>query len=316
MTAPRKMATPKVEEFRSTAESPVSRGIRAFLAFCRMEKGLAGNSLDAYSGDLSALQAFCDRLTQGELPDAEVLQLYLNHLYQKDLSAKSIARHLSAMRSFFRFLVAEEQLAADPTENLASPRQWSTIPTFLNREQIEKLLAAPDCTKPSGLRDRAMLELLYATGIRVTELIQLRVSNLDSGLGIVRVTGKGNKQRLVPIHSAALDAIQDYAGQGRPLLLKGKASPYLFVTARGGQPMTRQAFWASIKLNGKKAGIFHNLSPHVLRHTFATHLLEGGADLRSVQTMLGHADLSTTEIYTHVVRSRLRDTLDRHHPRA
>jgi integrase/recombinase XerD len=165
-----------------------------------------------------------------------------------------------------------------------------------------------------------MLELLYATGIRVTELIQLRMSNLDFRLGAVRVTGKGNKQRIVPVHATALASISNYVGQGRPALLKGKASPYLFVTARRGsfqgQPMTRQAFWASIKLNGKKAGIFHNLSPHVLRHTFATHLLEGGADLRSVQTMLGHADLSTTEIYTHVVRSRLRDTLDRHHPRA
>ena len=219
------------------------------------------------------------------------------------------------MRSFFHFLVANEQLAADPTEHLSSPKQWSTIPKFLNREQIEKLIAKPDCDKPSGLRDRAMLELLYATGIRVTELIQLRLSNLDSRLGVVRVTGKGNKQRLVPVHSTALNSISDYVAKGRPVLLKNKPSPYLFVTARGGS-MTRQAFWASIKLNGKKAGIFHNLSPHVLRHTFATHLLEGGADLRSVQTMLGHADLSTTEIYTHVVRSRLRETLDRHHPRA
>jgi integrase/recombinase XerD len=160
-----------------------------------------------------------------------------------------------------------------------------------------------------------MLELLYATGIRVTELIQLRLSNLDTGLGVVRVTGKGNKQRIVPVHATALASISDYVGRGRGVLLKGKTTPYLVVTARGGK-MTRQAFWSNVKLNGKKAGIFHNLSPHVLRHTFATHLLEGGADLRSVQTMLGHSDLSTTEIYTHVVRSRLRDTVDRHHPRA
>jgi integrase/recombinase XerD len=280
-----------------------------------MEKGLSLNSLDAYSRDLAGLRDFAEPLTHGEFPDESVLRLYINHLYQQDLSGRSIARHLSAVRSLFRFLVADEQLAADPTEHLASPRQWSTIPKFLNREQIEQLIAAPDSAKPSGLRDRAMLELLYATGIRVTELIQLRLSNLDTRLGVVRVTGKGNKQRIVPVHSTALDAISDYVGQGRPLLLKGKVTPYLFVTARGGA-MTRQAFWASIKLNGKKAGIFHNLSPHVLRHTFATHLLEGGADLRSVQTMLGHADLSTTEIYTHVVRSRLRDTLDQHHPRA
>ena len=297
------------------AESKTSRGIREFLAFCRMEKGLSRNSLDAYSLDLYDFQAYTDPLTGGDFPDAAVLKDWVNHLYGQDLSSRSIARHLSAIRGFFHFLVAEEKIAVDPTEDLCSPKQWSTLPKFLNREQIEKLIAAPDCSKPSGLRDRSMLELLYATGIRVTELIQLRMSNLDPGLGLIRVTGKGNKQRIVPVHAIALRAVADYASMGRPQLLGERISPYLFVTARGG-PMTRQAFWASVKVNGKKAGIFHNLSPHVLRHTFATHLLDGGADLRSVQTMLGHADLSTTEIYTHVVRSRLRDTLDRHHPRA
>jgi integrase/recombinase XerD len=302
-------------EMGSTAESPAARAIRAFLVFCRMEKGLSQNSLDAYGRDLAAFRFWADPKTGGALPDAQTLKSYLNHLYTKDLSSRSIARHLSAIRSLYRFLVAEEMVSSDPTEHLSSPKQWSTIPKFLNREQIEKLIAAPDRTRASGLRDRAMLELLYATGIRVTELIQLRLSNLDSGLGLIRVTGKGNKQRIVPVHATALEAISQYASIGRPALLHGKASPHLFVTARGG-PMTRQAFWAAIKTNGKKAGIFNNLSPHVLRHTFATHLLEGGADLRSVQTMLGHADLATTEIYTHVVRSRLRDTLDRHHPRA
>lgn len=310
-----KMMANKVAEMESTAESPTSRGIRAFLAFCRMEKGLSQNSLEAYARDLAAFHAFCAPLTPGEYPDTEVLQSYVNRLYKNGLSPRSIARNLSSIRSFFHFLLADGKVAADPTEHLANPKQWSTIPKFLSREQIENLIAAPDCSKPSGLRDRAMLELLYATGIRVSELIQVRASSLDPRLGVVRVTGKGNKQRIVPVHACAIDAISAYVGRGRPLLLKGKTSPFLFVTARGGA-MTRQAFWASIKLNGKKAGIFHNLSPHVLRHTFATHLLEGGADLRSVQSMLGHADLSTTEIYTHVVRSRLRDTLDRHHPRA
>jgi integrase/recombinase XerD len=302
-------------EKASTAESPTSRGIRAFLAFCRMEKGLARNSLDAYGSDLAAFQAWCQPLTGGYLPEASILKQYLNHLYSQDLSSRSIARHLSAIRSLFRFLVAEEKIQIDPTEHLSSPKQWSTIPKFLNREQIEKLIAAPDSTKSTGLRDRAMLELLYASGIRVTELIQLRVSNLDPNLGLIRVTGKGNKQRIVPVHATAIHAISRYLTTGRPQLLRDKVSPFLFVTARGGA-MTRQAFWAAVKINGKKAGIFHNLSPHVLRHTFATHLLEGGADLRSLQAMLGHADLSTTEVYTHVVRSRLRDTLDRHHPRA
>jgi integrase/recombinase XerD len=297
------------------AESPISRGIRSFLVWCRMEKGLSQNSLEAYAADLAGFQAFAVPLSNGNYPDSEILVRYLNSLYEKKLSSRSIARHLSAVRSLFHFLLSENLIASDPTEHLASPKQWSTIPKFLNRDQIEKLIAAPDASKPSGLRDRAMFELLYATGIRVSELITLRSSGLDPGLGLIRVTGKGNKQRIIPVHGAALSAIQDYLDRGRPALLKGKTSPYLFVTARGGD-MTRQAFWASIKLNGKKAGIFHNLSPHVLRHTFATHLLEGGADLRSVQAMLGHADLSTTEIYTHVVRSRLRDTLDQHHPRA
>jgi integrase/recombinase XerD len=297
------------------AESPISRGIRAFLVWCRMEKGLSRNSLDAYASDLAGFQAFAGPLTNGAFPDAEVLVRYLNSLYEQNLSSRSIARHLSAVRSLFNFLQSQGLVSGDPTEHLSSPKQWTTIPKFLNLEDIEKLIAAPDVSKPSGVRDRAMFELLYATGIRVSELIELRMSSLDPGLGLVRVTGKGNKQRIIPVHGAALAAVQDYLNQGRPELLKGRTSPHLFVTARGGG-MTRQAFWASIKLNGKKAGIFHNLSPHVLRHTFATHLLEGGADLRSVQAMLGHADLSTTEIYTHVVRSRLRATLDQHHPRA
>jgi len=297
------------------AESEISRGIRAFLAFCRMEKGLARNSLAAYARDLECFRAFTEPATGGSHPDREVLVRYLNSLYKKDLNSRSIARRLSAVRGLFHFLLAEGQIAADPTEHLSTPKQWSNIPKFLNRDQIEKLLAAPDRAKPSGLRDRAMFELLYASGIRVTELVELRLSSLDAGLGLIRVLGKGNKQRIIPVHAAALAAVRDYLGNGRPALLKGRTSPHLFVTARGGS-MTRQAFWASIKANGKKAGIFHNLSPHVVRHTFATHLLEGGADLRSVQAMLGHADLSTTEIYTHVVRSRLRDTLDQHHPRA
>jgi len=298
------------------AETSLSRGIRAFLVWSRMEKGLSRNSLEAYAADLAGFREFAEPATSdGQYPNAEVLIRYLNSLYKNDLSSRSIARHLSAVRSFFRFLLTEGLISSDPTEHLSSPKQWSTIPKFLNREQIEKLIGAPDISKASGLRDRAMFELLYATGIRVSELIELRVSGLDAGLGLIRVTGKGNKQRIVPVHAGALAVIHDYVKQARPALLKGKTSAHLFVTARGGG-MTRQAFWASTKVNGKKAGIFHHLSPHVLRHTFATHLLEGGADLRSLQAMLGHADLSTTEIYTHVVRSRLRDTLDQHHPRA
>ena len=297
------------------AESPISSGIRDFLNYCRLERGLSRNSLEAYGRDLEGLRSFAEPFAGGAIPQAELLNTYVNHLYKRELTSRSIARHLSSLRNFFSFLVTEDKIAEDPTEHLSSPKQWSTIPMFLNRGQIESLIAAPDVSKPTGLRDRSMLELLYATGIRVSELINLQLSSLDRGLGLLRVTGKGNKQRIVPVNRAALAIVGQYMEEGRPALLKSRKTSFLFITARG-DGMTRQAFWAAIKLNGRKAGIFHNLSPHVLRHTFATHLLEGGADLRSLQEMLGHADLSTTEIYTHVGRSRLRDTLDQHHPRA
>jgi len=295
--------------------SPISSGIRDFLNYCRMEKGLSRNSLEAYGRDLEDLRSFAEPLTGGALPTTELLNSYVNHMYVKDLSSRSIARHLSSIRNLFGFLATEGKIGHNPTEHLSSPKQWTTIPKFLNRKQIEGLIAAPDVTKPVGLRDRAMLELLYATGIRVSELINLQLASVDMGLGLLRVTGKGNKQRIVPAHATALGMVRRYIEEGRPALLKSRQSSFLFITARGAG-MTRQAFWAAIKVSGRKAGIFHNLSPHILRHTFATHLLEGGADLRSLQEMLGHADLSTTEIYTHVVRSRLRDTLDQHHPRA
>ena len=298
-----------------TAQSPISSGIKGFLTFCRMEKGLSRNSLEAYGRDLEDLRSFVEPLTGGTIPNTELLNTYVNNLYTRQLTGRTIARHMSSLRNFFSYLVTEDTIQEDPTEHLSSPKQWSTIPKFLNRDQVESLIAAPDTTKTTGLRDRAMLELLYATGIRVSELINLQVSSLDTGLGLLRVTGKGNKQRIVPVNQAGVEMVRRYLETGRTSLLKGRQSSFLFVTARG-DGMTRQAFWAAIKANGKKAGIFHHLSPHVLRHTFATHLLEGGADLRSLQEMLGHADLSTTEIYTHVVRSRLRDTLDRHHPRA
>jgi integrase/recombinase XerD len=297
------------------AETPLNRDIRSFLTFCRIEKGLSRNSLEAYRRDLTDFRAFAEPESSGQEPQAELLVSYVNELYRRELDSRSIARRLSALRGFFRFLQTEGKITGDPTEHLQAPKQWSTIPKFLNREQMESLIAVPDPAKPGGLRDRAMFEMLYATGLRVSELIQLRLSSIDMQMGLVRVTGKGNKQRLVPVHDRALRAVCDYVETGRPALMKGRPSAALFVTARGAG-MTRQAFWAVVKAAGRKAGIFHNLSPHVLRHTFATHLLEGGADLRSLQTMLGHSDISTTEIYTHVVRSRLRETLDRHHPRA
>jgi integrase/recombinase XerD len=237
-------------------------------------------------------------------------------LYRAGLSARSVSRHIASIRGYYGFLLQEGKIEVDPTENIPTPRQWQNIPKFLNSDQITGLLTAPDKTKPTGLRDSAMLELLYATGLRVSELVGVKMTDLQPEFGVLRVTGKGNKQRLVPVGRPAIEAIEEYLRSGRHVLLgKRRASPYLFITARGGA-MTRQMFWILLKGYGKRAGIFHHLSPHVLRHSFATHLLEGGADLRSVQTMLGHADISTTQVYTHVMRSRLRNTVDEHHPRA
>ena len=287
---------------------------QSFLDFCRVEKGLSANSLRSYFLDLQ-------RFSNGILPlapqgaTAQDLAHYVESLYGAGLSARSIARHMTTLRNFYSFLTREGEIQADPSEFLTPPRQWSNLPKYLNREEIDRLLAAPDACKPTGLRDRAMLELLYATGLRVTELCRLELSNVERDSGVLRVTGKGNKQRLVPFGESASEAMGLYVNQARPGLLKGRASRFLFVTARGGA-MTRQGFWKLLGGYGKKAGIFRDLTPHVMRHSFATHLVEGGADLRSVQIMLGHADISTTQVYTHVARRRLREIVDQHHPRA
>jgi integrase/recombinase XerD len=285
----------------------------AYLTHCRVEKGLSSNSLSAYASDLARFTAFTGE--NGQLPETEGIRHYLDHLYQSGLGSRSVGRHLTTLRNFYGFLLREGRIAADPTEHLRAPRQWQNIPKFLNLEEIEKIIKAPDASKAIGLRDRAMMELLYASGLRVSELCKVCIGDLNLELGVLRTTGKGNKQRLVPVGKAAVLAVQAYLDTGRAALLKGKASKYLFITARGGC-LTRQAFWKLLAGYGRKAGIFRGLTPHVLRHSFATHLLEGGADLRSVQVMLGHADISTTQIYTHVLRSRLRDTVEKHHPRA
>jgi len=285
---------------------------RAFLTFCRVEKRLAANTISAYAADLERFTAWTG--DAGEV-DSERLRAYVDSLYAAGLAGRSIARHITTLRNFFAFLVQEGSLETDPTAILALPRQWQTIPKFLNREEIERLIAAPAADTAQGLRDRAMIELLYATGLRVSELCRIHTTDIEPGLGVVRVTGKGNKQRIVPVGGAALQAVDLYLREGRGILSKGRTSPYLFVTRRGGC-LNRKSFWKLLGAYGRKAGIARELTPHVLRHSFATHLLEGGADLRSVQTMLGHADISTTQIYTHVMRSRLRSTIDQHHPRA
>jgi integrase/recombinase XerD len=285
----------------------------AYLHFCRIEKGLSKNSLQAYSTDLSKFVGFLG--DSAGIPGLDGLRAYVDHLHASGLGNRSIARHLTTLRNFYGYLLREGRIETDATEHLHAPRQWQTIPKFLNLEDIEKLLRAIDTSKPNGMRDRAMVELLFASGLRVSELCKVGIADLDRSLGVIRTLGKGNKQRLVPVGKEALQAVADYVERARPALLKGRASRYLFVTARGGA-LTRQGFHKLLDGWGRKAGIFHGLSPHVLRHSFATHLLEGGADLRSVQVMLGHADISTTQIYTHVMRSRLRDTVQKYHPRA
>jgi integrase/recombinase XerD len=302
-----------MSEAQTAETGPLQRLATGFLNFCRLEKGLAASSLEAYSTDLSRFINFLGATST--VPNTDGLRLYLDHLYQSGLSHRSVARHITTLRSLYGFLLREGAIASDPTEHLRTPRQWQAIPNFLNLQEIEKLIQAPDLSRPTGIRDRAMLEVLYATGLRVSELCRLGLGDLNTSLGFLRTTGKGNKQRLVPVGRQAIQAVEAYLGQARGALLKGRTSRYLFITARGGC-MTRQAFWKLLAGHGRTAGIFRNLTPHVLRHSFATHLLEGGADLRSVQIMLGHADISTTQIYTHVMRSRLRETVERHHPRA
>ncbi len=288
--------------------------IDEYLDFCRMEKGLAHNSLDAYSRDLAKFRSFFARQGSG-IPDAADVRRYLDYLWEKGLSSRSISRNLTTLRNFYVFLLRENYVASDATAIISLPRQWKVLPKFLNEGEVDRLLAAPDPARANGLRDRAMLELLYATGLRVSELCQLELNAVELDLGVVRVTGKGGKQRIVTAGKQAILAVRSYLEAGRPALLRGRGSGYLFVTSRG-SCLTRQGFWKLIGRYGRRAGVFRRLTPHVIRHSFATHLLEHGADLRSVQTMLGHADISTTQIYTHVTRSRLRKTVDEHHPRA
>jgi integrase/recombinase XerD len=277
-----------------------------------VEKGLAANTLAAYRRDLEDFGvAFKDQVPS----DLETLHTYVEDLQQRGLSARSIARHLATLRSFYKFLLREGLISTDPAAALPLPRQWKQLPKFLSLQQIEALAAAPDPTTPTGLRDRAMIQFLFATGLRVSELCGVELAGLALDPGYVRVFGKGGKERIVPVGRTAIQAVELYLSSARPQLLKGRGSPHLFVTARGTK-LSRSGFWKLLGGYGKQVGIWHNLTPHVLRHSFATHLLEGGADLRVVQTMLGHSDISTTQIYTHVLRSKLKDVVTRHHPRA
>ena len=292
--------------------SAVGAWAESFIAYCRIEKGLTQNSIAAYRQDLRRFSEFC----QDKDPENQAtLHSYVDSLRSAGLSSRSIARHITTLRNLYGFLLQDSRIPADPTQALVLPRQWKTLPKYLTLEQVDALLDAPAGPKPLQLRDRAMLHLLYATGLRVSELCGIEVSGLTLDPGVLRVLGKGRKERLIPMGRPAVQTIEAYLQSGRGILLGERKSRYLFITARGG-PMTRQGFWKLLKGYGKQVGLWQNLTPHVLRHSFATHLLDRGADLRSLQTMLGHADISTTEIYTHVLRTRLRATVDQHHPRS
>jgi integrase/recombinase XerD len=292
--------------------APADPAVERFLDALWLEAGLSRNTLEAYRSDLDGLALWLR--ASPATAQREHLQNYLADRVRKGTQPRTTARLLSSLRRFYRFLLREGLIADDPSALLESPRLGRPLPKSLTEEQVEKLLAAPLAEDPLGLRDRAMLETLYATGLRVSELVTLGLSQLNLQAGVVKVIGKGNKERLVPLGEEAIAWLQRYLASARPALLRQKSSEALFPTSRG-TSMTRQAFWHNIKRYARRAGIETNLSPHTLRHAFATHLLNHGADLRVVQMLLGHADLSTTQIYTQVARERLKQLHTQHHPR-
>ncbi|MBX7186183.1 MAG: site-specific tyrosine recombinase XerD [Vicinamibacteria bacterium] len=290
--------------------------ISDYLNHLRAERGLSPNTIAAYRSDLQKLQAWAVSREQAiEAITPRDITVFLAHLRALGLSARSAGRAVHGIRGFFRFLVREEKLAQDPMENVRSPRPFKPLPRFLNRTQVEALLQAPDLGTPLGLRDKAILETMYASGLRASEVTHLKTENIDPDVGLLRIFGKGRKERLVPIGSSALAAILRYEREGRPRLLKKKSTRELFLNHSGGG-LSRMGLWLIVRRHALSVGVAGILTPHVLRHSFATHLLENGADLRALQAMLGHADISTTEIYTHVTRERLRQVFDKFHPRA
>ncbi len=292
------------------------RGLELWLEALGVERGLSPRTVEAYRGDLVRLGEWLERERSVELERANGRQLgeHLQWLHRREISPRSAARALAAMRGYFGWLVEAGERSDDPTEHLEAPRKFLRLPKVLDESEVERLLGAPDLARPEGVRDRAMLELLYASGLRVSELVGLRLGQLRLDGGFLVAFGKGAKERVVPVGEAAEKWLRRYLAEVRPRWARGRHEA-VFVTRRGGA-MTRQGFWKLLKGHGRAAGIDRPLSPHVVRHSFATHLLEHGADLRAVQSMLGHADISTTEIYTHVHRERLRGVYDRFHPRA
>jgi integrase/recombinase XerD len=287
--------------------------IKEFSDFLSIEKRHSPHTVQGYSRDVSRFVKFSG-LRSPELATTAGIRTFLMKLREEGISSTSVARSLSSIKSFFRFLCNESYLTDNPAEVLESPKPWRKLPDVISPAEVDALLSSPDPETPQGIRDRAMLELMYATGIRVSELVALKTSDLDLQVGFLRALGKGGKERVVPVGEVAKNALENYLLNSRRVLLRGRIVVELFVT-RQGRKMTRQGFWKTLKGYAKRADVRASVSPHSLRHAFATHLLEGGADLRSVQEMLGHSDISTTQIYTHILGKRMQEVHDKYHPR-
>lgn len=291
--------------------------VQQYLDYLIIEKGLAENSLLSYSEDLAQFLTFIEKngITDLNTVDTPAVLAWMVDLSKKGLSAKSRARHLVSIRGLYKFLTSEKKGMKNPVKEVELPKTGLALPKIMSVAEVEALLDSPDTATPRGLRNAAMMEIMYGAGLRVSELVMLRLQDINLEANFVRVMGKGSKERIVPIGTPAQTITKKWIAEGRPILLKKNMSPYLFV-GRAGKPMTRQSFWKIIKKCTMAAGVNKNITPHTLRHSFATHLLEGGADLRSVQTMLGHSDISTTQIYTHISRDYLLKMHQQYHPRS
>jgi integrase/recombinase XerD len=289
--------------------------VDGYLDHLRVERRLSAHTVESYARDLKALARFAAERSAGlDALTRRDLEAFVRRLRSGGLSPRSVARAVASTRGFYRYLVLDRRLEASPADDLAAPRAWPALPKFLTLGEVDRLIGEPDTSTPRGVRDRALIELLYATGLRVSELLALRPADMNLGAGYLTCTGKGGKQRIVPIGDEAVAWVRRYQQDARPELARRGACPRLFLNARGGA-LSRVGFWKILKACASRAGLRRDISPHVLRHSFATHLLDRGADLRAIQMMLGHADLSTTQIYTHVHEARLRAVYDRFHPR-
>ena len=308
---------PQNSHLRPKGRIGMDRSIQAFLDYLSIERGLSQNTISAYGRDMSQFVVFAKEngvLSVEAITDS-LLHKFLDGLREAAMSPNSISRKLCAIRTFCKFACREGYIKKDFTSTSDGMKGVKKLPHVLTVDEVASILAQPDAQEPAGARDKAMLEMLYATGLRVTELISLRLSDVNAGVGFVRCFGKGSKERIIPMGKVAIEYVNRYLLNGRPKFARSGSSEYLFLTNRG-QRMSRVGFWKLIKKYGAKAGITKHITPHTLRHSFATHLLEGGADLRSIQEMLGHADIATTQIYTHVSREQLKEVYKQAHPRA